>query len=317
MYYLQDQTMESIAHHLGVSRSSVSRLLSYARETGLVRISVAAAPGSRGTLAGQINEMFGVRASVVPVRDGDTEVNRLHNVALVAAERLVDLMEPGATLGIAWGNTTSAVAVNLPRVNFPGSTVVQLNGAANALDQGLPYAGTIITQAAKAFGSKIVHFPVPAFFDYADTKQAMWRERSVRSVLETIESTTVALFGVGSLTATVPSHVYSGGYLDRDQIGALQADGVVGDVCTVLIREDGSTDIPLNECATGPSPATLTRMPRRLCVVSGASKALPLLGALRAGVATDLVLDDGAAHALLTLARQKRRSSSRGRSTPR
>ena len=57
----------------------------------------------------------------------------------------------------------------------------------------------------------------------------------------------------------------------------------------------------LNERASGPSPATLKKIPRRLCVVSGASKALPLLGALRAGVATDLVLDDGAAHELLDL----------------
>ena len=78
-------------------------------------------------------------------------------------------------------------------------------------------------------------------------------------------------------------------------------DGVVGDVCTVLIREDGSTNMPLNERASGPNPATLKKIPRRLCVVSGASKALPLLGALRAGVATDLVLDDGAAHELLDL----------------
>ena len=42
MYYLQGQTMETIARHLGVSRSSVSRLLTYARNSGLVRISVAA-----------------------------------------------------------------------------------------------------------------------------------------------------------------------------------------------------------------------------------------------------------------------------------
>ena len=107
MYYLQGQTMETIARHLGVSRSSVSRLLSYARETGLVRISVSAAPGNKGTLAGQISELFGVQTSVVPVHDVHTEVNRLHNVALVAAERLIDMMKPGTTLGIAWGNTTS------------------------------------------------------------------------------------------------------------------------------------------------------------------------------------------------------------------
>lgn len=305
MYYLQGQTMETIARHLGVSRSSVSRLLAHARETGLVRISVAAAPGTRGTLAGQINDLFGVRTSVVPVPDVDTEVNRLHNVALVAAERLVELMEPGAVLGIAWGNTTAEVTRNIPHVHFPGSVVVQLNGAANASQSGLPYADSIISQAAEAFGSRMVHFPVPAFFDYPETKQALWRERSIRSVLQTIESATVALFGVGALAANLPSHVYSGGYLEPQELQDARADGVVGDVCTVLIREDGSTQMELNRRASGPTPATLQRIPHRLCVVSGASKALPLLGALRAGVATDLVLDDAAARALMDLARAR------------
>lgn len=305
--------MENIARHLGISRSSISRLLAHARETGLVRISVAAAPGTRGTLAGQISEMFGVRTSIVPVRDVDTEVNRLHNVALVAAERLVEMMKPGATLAVAWGNTTSEVTRALPRVHFPGSTVVQLNGAFNASKSGLPYADSIMTQAANAFGSHVVQFPVPAFFDFADTKRAMWRERSICSVLDTIDHADVALFGVGSLAGNLPSHVYASGYLDPEEIATAQADGVVGDVCTVLIREDGSTNLPLNERASGPSPRTLQKIPRRLCVVSGTGKALPLLGALRARVATDLVLDDAAARALMDLVRQR----SHGRVAPR
>src|SRR5690625_2268313 len=40
MYYLQNQTMEVIGSTLGVSRSTVSRLLAAAREAGLVQVSV-------------------------------------------------------------------------------------------------------------------------------------------------------------------------------------------------------------------------------------------------------------------------------------
>lgn len=310
MYYLQGQTMETIAKHLGVSRSSVSRLLSHARNTGLVRISVPPAPGIRGSMASQISQLFGISTSVVPVHDVHTEINRLHNVALVAAERLVDLMHPGATLGIAWGNTTSEVTRCLPHVSFPGCTIVQLNGATTGSESGMPYADSIISRAATALGGRMVHFPVPAFFDYADTKEAMWRERAITSVLSTIDNCDIALFGVGSMSARLPSHVYAGGFLDPDEITAAQDDGVVGDVCTVLMREDGSTDLELNRRASGPSPDTLQRIPKRLCVVAGASKARPLLAALRAGVVTDLVLDDGAARELITLLRhtsEKRR----------
>lgn len=297
--------MSTIAHHLNVSRSSVSRLLAYARETGLVRISVPPMTGLKATLAGQISELFGVHTSVVSVQDIHTEVSRLNNVAMVAAERLIDLMTPGATLGIAWGNTTSEISRCLQPVSFPGSTVVQLNGAGTATDAGLVYADALISRVAGALGARTVHFPVPAFFDFASTKEAMWRERAIRSVLDTIDSCDIALFGVGSLSARLPSHVYSGGYLEQEEIEAARADGVVGDVCTVLIREDGSTDMELNARASGPTPQTLSQIPHRLCVVAGSSKALPLLGALRAGVVTDLVLDAGAARELLELVRSK------------
>ena len=114
------------------------------------------------------------------------------------------------------------------------------------------------------------------------------------------EQVDIAVFGVGALKARVPSHVYSTGYMDPAEMEQLLSEGVVGDVCTVLLREDGSyADIAYNERATGPTPAELARIPRRICVVADPSRAPALIGALRAGTATDLVLDDGTARAVL------------------
>ncbi len=52
MYYLQDMKMEAIAKHLHTSRSTVSRLVKRARDTGLVEISLRPAR-SRGPGLGQ------------------------------------------------------------------------------------------------------------------------------------------------------------------------------------------------------------------------------------------------------------------------
>ncbi|MGI6785935.1 MAG: sugar-binding transcriptional regulator [Gleimia sp.] len=300
MYYLQGETMETIARHLGVSRSSVSRLLAYARESGLVRISVAPAPGEPGTLAGELNQIFGIHTTVVRVRDFDTGVNRLDNVAKVAAERFLDMIEPGNVIGIAWGNTTAEITRHMPPVEVEDTTVVQLNGAASASGTGVRYIDTTISQAADALGANMVHFPVPAFFDYEETKKAMWRERSVRTVVDLIERADVALFGVGAFGGDIPSHVYSAGYLEESDIAEVRREGVVGDICTILIREDGSySDMAINHRASGPTPELLKTIPRRLCVVAGEAKAIPLIGALRAGVVTDLVVDDRTARRVL------------------
>ena len=58
-YYVQDETMESIARALRLSRSSVSRLLKEARESGMVRISLADHHGSSSPMATALSQIFG------------------------------------------------------------------------------------------------------------------------------------------------------------------------------------------------------------------------------------------------------------------
>jgi DNA-binding transcriptional regulator LsrR (DeoR family) len=67
-----------------------------------------------------------------------------------------------------------------------------------------------------------------------------------------------------------------------------------------MLREDGSwEDISLNGRATGLAPSVLRQIPSRICVVADPSRAPALLGALRLGVVTDLVVDDQTAAAVL------------------
>ncbi len=301
-YYLQGETMESIAHGLGISRSSVSRLLSQARHEGLVRITIADAAGAASPEARALHDRFGVRVHLINVRSTTSPGTRLDMVAQRAAGLLADVVGDDQRIGVAWGVTVAAVTRYLPRRPVSGASVVQINGGANPRSTGVPYVGEMMLSIGRAFDAQVTLFPVPAFFDHLEAKQAMWRERSIQFVLELQQRLDVAIFGVGSLSGTIPSHVYAAGYLDADERRALIADGVVGDICTILLREDGSyADIPTNARATGLTPAELARVPRRLCVAADPGRARAVLAALRAGVATDLVVDDQTAKAVLRL----------------
>ena len=333
MYYVQGETMEVIAHHLRVSRSTVSRLLARARREGIVRVTLVQ-PGGAGSLEGRMARVFGVRTHIVPVREGTTEIHRLQQVASVAAAHMVDLIEAladsggsggrdvpgegayresrvqgggggGVVVGVAWGTTMSEVSAALPSRPIPGLTVVQLNGASDPMREG-PSAGEVLSHLRASLGARTISFPVPAFFDHVATREAMWSERSVERVLAVTRRASLAVFGVGALDAlngALPSQVYEGGHLTARDQAVLRRQEVVGDVCTVLLRADGSwRDVALNARATGPTPAQLARIPRRLCVAAGTGKARALLAALRARTATDLVVDDATARALLELA---------------
>ena len=300
MYYIQSETMEAIAHHLGVSRSTVSRLLKEAKDRGLVRVTITDPDRPMTRLAKIFRKNFRVQAHLVNVRPGSSYVLRLEQVAKVAARLLDEIITDNDVVGVAWGTTVSAVAQHLRPRDLSGVTVVSLNGGANHRTTGLPYVGSILQRFAAAFHGEEQFLALPAFFDNPGTRTAMWAERSTRHMLQVRAACTKAVFGVGGLGADLQSHVYSANYLDDSELACLKSEGVVGDVCTVMLRADGSwRDIPINSRATGMTPAELRAIPRRICVVSGTGKAVPVLGALRAGVATDLVIDEETARAVL------------------
>ncbi|NEM92225.1 sugar-binding transcriptional regulator [Galbitalea soli] len=300
LYYMQDLTMEAIARELHTSRSSVSRLLSFARDKGLVSIKIRSPHDRASELNEELMSRFGVAGHIVPVPDQISDIDRLERVAVSAARILDQFFDSNMTLGIAWGSTVSAVSRYLVPKAMHNSQIVQLNGAGNNRTSGILYASEILRKFGDAFGAHVEQFPVPAFFDDPATKAALWRERSTSRVLEIQRSMDVALFGVGSPLAQVPSHVYMGGYLEPDDYASLERDGVVGDVATVFYRLDGSSDgIALNERASGPDLAVLRRAARRVCVASGISKLQSLRGALAARLVTDLIVDEGTARALV------------------
>lgn len=293
LYYQDHLTMDVIARELRVSRSTVSRLLTYARDTGLVQISVHSPREVGSKLEKRMATLFGIRAHVVPIPHGVSGPERLERTARAAAHRLAAAVTDHSQIGVAWGTTMSAVARHLPVKTVHGTRVVQMNGAANLQSMGISYTARLLGDFGKAFSSAVYEFPVPALFDDPKTRGALWRESSVRSVLDMQAGVDIFAFGLGSRMGEPRSHIYSGSYLTQRDLEQLGEADVVGDCATVFFRSDGTTEgLPINDRTSGPPFDTIRQIPHRLCVVTGASKLRSLRGALRAGIITELVVDE-------------------------
>ena len=301
LYYFQDQTMAAIGRDMGVSRSTVSRLITYARTSGLVEIKISTPHGQAPRIEREFSERYGVRAHVVTVPELVGDLERLEKVATFAGRLLASFFDSDMVMGIAWGTTLSEVSKHLAPKRTYNSYVVQLNGAANTRTTGISYASDIIRTIAEAYGALPQGFPVPAFFDYPETREQLWRERSIKRVLDMQKRMDLAVFSIGVPGGNVPSHVYTAGYLEPDEAEALRRDGVVGDIATVFFRSDGSyRGIELNERASGPRLDLFEKVARRVCIVAGTAKLPALEGALRGGLITDLIIDDVSATALVS-----------------
>ncbi len=300
LYFLRGLTMEAIAADLDLSRSTVSRMVQQARRLGVIEFTLHRSDDRSRELADGLTRRHGIAAQVVATADAVGDADRLDRVASRAAERLRAAFGTDMTLAVSWGTTMETVARRLVPSPTRGARVVQLNGSGNTFSSGIPYASRLLDQFGMAFDASVHHFPVPAFFDSAATKRSMWRERSVRRVVAMQRRADVVLFSVGALTSDVPGHLYRAGYLDQDDVAQLQRDGVVGDLGSVFLRADGSSEgIAINDRTTGMPVADLQRIRTRMLVASGPAKVPAILAALRAGAITDLVTDAPTAEALL------------------
>ncbi len=301
MYYYQNLKTEAIAQEMKVSRSTVSRLLSFAKNEGLVRIKIATPTQELFELERKIAESFDIKAiHVVPVPDIAGEAIWLDRVAQYAANHLNSVFNSNMILGIAWGTTLSAISRHLLKKSTHNSQIVQLNGAGNTQSMGINYASQIIMRFAANYQARAHLFPVPTFFDFAETKQSLWRERSIRRILDLQEKADILLYSIGAVNAGIPSHVYSGGYLEENDYQELKNEHIAGDIATVFFREDGSlNNIPINERACGPN-LEMFREKHGICVVSGIAKVNGLFSALKGKLITELIVDEPTARELVT-----------------
>lgn len=302
MYYFSHLTMDAIARELHTSRPTVSRLLRFARDSGLVEVRLRTLQEAAPELEQSLAAAYGVTAHIVSVPDTATDDERRRSVAVSASEVLNSCFDSDMVLGVDWGRTLSAVSRALISKLTHNSLIVQLNGAGNSHTTGLAYTNATMRRFGHAYGARVQEFPVPAFFDSAAAKEALWKERGIRRIVDIQRRMDVVIFSVGVLRDGPPSLVYSAGYLEDPDFEELEADGAIGDVGTVFFRGDGSYDgIRLNDRASGLPLELLCLVPRRICVVSGDYKAPGIRGALLAGAVTDLVMDQSVARALLAL----------------
>lgn len=300
-YYLHGVTMDVIARQLNTSRSTVSRLLKFARETGLVEIRVLPPQSRSHPLERVIDERYGVRAHVVPVPTTATTVERLERTAIQAARVLHSIFESDMVIGLSWGTMVNAISACLIPKPTTNCQFVQLNGMGFARTTGSHYASAMMDSFGSAFDAFVWPFPVPVFFDSAETKKALLRERSVQSIVALQHKVDAVLFSVGTVDGGMPSSPYLHGYfLDEDDFGLLADDGAVGDIATTYIGPDGDhRGIRLNERTSGPDLDRLRSVKHRICVVAGDHKVEALAGALSGGYVSQLVVDEVTATTLL------------------
>lgn len=289
MAYLQDQTQTQIANETGLNRWQVSRLLTEAREQGVVRIEIMPHSRRKPELEAVLITRFGLKDAIVVPSDSDAT----DSVTMAAGQYLAALKPLPDIIGVSWGRTMARVAHWLPYGWADGIVAVQINGTVALLPQDAMQTGVAETMARKGNG-RFVPLPVPAIVGQRETREVLEQDRIVADVLQMARSAGVYCFSLGA-SGPQSALLLSGNVLP-DEMQGLEASGAVGDVLGRFINENGEiVDRELDERSIGLSFEDLKSGCLSVAVACGADKHKVTLGALRAGLMNVLVTDEATA----------------------
>jgi len=291
LYYLQDATQAEIASRLGMSRPTVSRLLSEARNAGVVKIDVAPLHDVDTIELSRLTaERLGLRhVELVAWATGSMPGTDLAPALRIALDRVG--LQPGDVLLIASGRTIHDVAQrDLP--SLPGVLIVP---AVGGQDEPEPWyqANEITRHFAANVGGRPTFLYAPAL-PGPELHSRLLDDPSTGRVIALWEQARCAVLGIGapplqreSISTFIPTD-------------ALSLRRAVGDVCLRFFDRSGRpVEFPGSERLISTPLDVLRSVPVTIGLAVGAEKVHGIIAAARAGYINELVTDNATAARLL------------------
>jgi len=292
LYYEENLTQAEVAERVGVSRPLVSKMLSEARECGIVHIEVRNVVSGNRKLLQALVEKFGLVGGLV-VPNAKTAAVQRHNLYEQAGHYLVGETSNQKNLGVGWGTAINELMWTLSRQTVPSvnGTIFPLIGEANIPNKGY-HTNEIVTMLANYTGRKARLLYAPAFPDNVEERKLYISSSSFEDLnvlWEKIDAAMVAVYDY----PTVPDECTSERFGD-----VLKEKRAVGNLLSYFYDVKGNIIYGKNDCAIHISLDKLRNSKKVICFVE---KATPqaVYGALKTGLLTHIILTEQIAEQVL------------------
>lgn len=293
-YYLENRPKVDIAASHNLSRFQVARLLTEARERGIVEITVHFPSPFSSADVHRIESWLGIPQVVVADSMGDE--NQARGILAKAAAAEVSRQAPaGGTLGISWSRTLD-VASRLVR-ELPRCDIVQLAGALPSAADSNPLE--LIQRLGHLSGGMTWPLWAPLIVEDPTAAAGLRRQQEIAGALAKADNLDLAVVAIGAWKAG-SSTVWERAHAEVRQ-AAVEA-GAVAECSGRLINAAGvPVESGLDEQIIAVTVKQLQRTPQVIAVAQGQARAEAVQAVAKAGFVTTLIIDIPLARALYDL----------------
>ena len=310
LYYQDNMNQQEVGDFLGVSRSSVLRMLQKGREMGIVTIEL---HNPRfydyGEMEKTLERAYGLKdVLIVETSVLDTRSEAASYMFGSASDYLHGFFKEGDRIGVAMGNTlNNVVSTNKTYEKYKDLLFVALEGSISRITiEGTDMQGNELARKfAEKFGGTYTQFLSPAVFSDKSILDFFMKEKAVNYILDEFKKLNVVVVGIGVPDGTEHT-LAKAGYMTEDERRALVEHGAVGDMCLQFYDKDGNTDGFgfFNDRVAAMRLEEIRRVPSKIGIAGGERKAEAVIGAIRGGYINTLITDTECAKKLIELAGQ-------------
>ena len=303
LYYEQELTQQEIGDQLGLSRFKIQRLLTKAREQGIVRIELVPPTDERcKRLEAELQRTFGLKGAVVVPGEYRSEQVLRKVLGLTAAELLPDLIDGKRNIGLGCGRTILEMLNHIDIEEPQAVTVVPLFGGMENIEPEFQ-VNALVQRLAAALGGEYRAIYAPVIAGSAEARVTITSDPMIKPVVDLWDSLDLAIVGIGHSIATYGS-AFMRAISEKDKADIENSESA-GDVCRQMFSITGEPcKLVLNSRLIAMSLEQLKRVPMVVAIAGGKVKARAILGALRGGYTKFLISDEATVRYVLELHRK-------------
>ena len=298
-YYLENRSKVEIAVSHDISRFQVARLLTEARERGIVEIKVHYPAHISAAEIRQLESWLGIREVIVADSTSGDEDQARGVLAKAAAAEVSRQAPAGGTLGISWSRILD-VASMLVR-DLPRCDIVQLAGALPTEGESNPLE--LIQRLGHLSGGLTWPLWSPLVVEDPTTAAGLRRQPEIAGALAKADSLDLAIVAIGAWKSG-GSTVWERAEAEVRE-AAVEA-GAVAECSGRLLNAAGvAVESGLDEQIIAVTVKQLQRTEKVIAVSHGRARADAVRAVARAGFVTTLIVDIPLARALADLMDQE------------
>lgn len=305
LYYQDDLNQKEIGDYLGISRSSVLRMLQKGREIGIVTIELNnPVTYNYGEQEKKLETLYGLRDAVI-VEDSvlDTMNETSSHLFGQAAQYLYDTFHEGDQIGVTMGSTlNNVVATNKTFEKYRNLMFVPMIGGVSKSTIGkIDLQGNELARKfADKFGGTYTQFLSPAVFTDKKILTYFMQEKAVNYIFDEFKKINVAVLALGT-TEREDHTLLQAGYLTPREMQMLKDGGAVGDIAFQFYDQDGNTDAFrfFNDRVAAMPLSRIREIPIRIGIANGEQKARSVIAAIRGGFINVLITNEDCAKYLI------------------